>query len=741
MSKSRFRTIYAFVIVLNLLLTSVTAQQKPSEERVDVIRISTDLVQTHVTVLDKKGHFVTGLRPDQFQVQVDGKAQNISFFEEVTAGGLLDQPLATAEGGKSSFTEKDKSPTGPDQPMAQRRTVFFFLDDIHLSHNSMKRTQDALQRFVTETMGNSDQVAITSASAQLGFLQQLTNDKTVLREAIERLRLRSVDYTDGQNPPMTEYQAWAIEQNHSDVKEIFIERVCAEVLRVGSLTCSGAGMSNNAVLDEVNTRSDKRGSSGGGSTGSNRTSPSAVGGGNQARWRAERIVKERAQGITRQAAQGILGTLSSLESLVRTAAQLPERKLVVFVSDGFFINFVSSTQVYDLKRLTDFASRSGTVIYTIDARGLNSGVTDASKSGFFDPSGRMARVNLPELRTAQQALFNLAAETGGEAWLNSNNMDAGIAKAFAETSKYYLLAWRPENQAQPTDSFRKVKVVVKDQPDLVVRVAGGFFSKAPEVTSNSANATLSVDDQLLATLRASHARPNVPIIVSAGYLSSANEGLVLAASVQIATDGDVDLMGAVSDEKGTILTTLKQQLVLPAGNKNDSLITTLQFPKLPAGLLQLRIAARDSKSGRIGSAIQWIEIPNLSQNKFAVSSLFLSESASVTQGKAPKWIIRPDRKFARTGKLRFQIFVYNADQSAGAPVVHMQLELRQGGQLLVQTPGTPIETKGVTDLGRLPVDGEFPLSGFPPGRYELKLTFTDQKTKSSVSRESEFVIL
>ena len=731
MSKSS-RTICVFF----LILTTVTAQQKPADEKIDVIRISTELVQTHVTVLDKKGSFVTGLRPDQFQVQVDGKAQNISFFEEVTAGGQLDRPLAPTDPLKASTA--DKPSTAPSQSLAQRRTVFFFVDDMHLKPDSMKRTQDSLLRFVTETMGNSDQVAITTASAQLGFLQQLTSDKTVLRQAIERLKPRAVDYTDMQVPRMTEYQAYAIEQNYTDVKELFIERTCAEVLKVGSIACTGSAMSNNAVLDEVNTRSDRGGSGGGGGRGS--TSQSARN--NQDRWRAENLVKSRARIITKQAAQGILATLYSLESLVRTAAQLPERKLVVFVSDGFFINFVSSTQVYDLKRITDFATRYGTVIYTIDARGLTSGLNDASKSGFFDTSGRMARVNLGEVRAGQQPLFNLAVETGGNAWLNSNDLNAGITNAIEATSRYYLLAWRPDNQSQATENFRRVKVTVKDQPDLVVRVASGFFSKAPEVKANSAtDAALSVDDQLLAALRASYPSRDIPVTVSAGYLSSANEGLVVAASAQIVTDADVDLMGAVADDKGTILSTLKQELAPPARSANDSLITTLQFPKLPAGLIQVRIAARDRKSGRIGSAVQWVEVPNLSQNQFSVSSIFLSESAPGSQGTAPKWIIKPDRKFGRAGKFKFQAFVYNADHSAGAPVVHLQLELRREGQVLGQIPPSPVDTKGVTDLGRLPVVGEFPLADFPPGRYELKLTFIDQKTKSSVSREAEFTIL
>src|SRR5262249_39917842 len=149
---------------------------------------------------------------------------------------------------------------------------------------------------------------------------------------------------------------------------VFIEQTCKTVLQVPQAQCTGAGMTNYAVLDENNTRSDKGGSSGGGRTGSSTTGGN-VANANQYRWRAENMVQQRARVITRHSAQIILGTLSSLESLVRRAASLPQRKLLIFVSEGFFINFVSSTQVYDLRRITDAASRSGTVIYTIDARG------------------------------------------------------------------------------------------------------------------------------------------------------------------------------------------------------------------------------------------------------------------------------------------------------------------------------------------------------------------------------------
>lgn len=731
------RAFSSFSLALLLIISTGRAQQRPSEQKDDVIRIKTELVQTDVTVLDKQGRFVEGLRSEQFELLVDGKPRNISFFEQVTTGSRREAALIAARDRAGPATDKDKVTTDSTSSAVRGRTVFFFVDDMHLSPGSMKRTRETLQRFVTDTMGNSDQVAITTASGQLGFLQQLTSDKTVLGLAIERLKPRSYDVSDRQDPAMTEYQAYAIEQNHTDVKELFVEKTCELVLKVPARSCSGSGMTNNAVLDEV-------GGSGG-------ASPSATGD-NKARWRSETMVKTRARTITRQAAQVILGTLSSLESLVRRAASLPERKLLVFVSEGFFINFVSSTQVYDLRRLTDAATRTGTVIYTVDARGLTSGITDATKSGLFDQSGRLARVNLSEIRAAQQPLYNLAEETGGRAWINSNNLDAGIAQAISETSAYYLLAWRPENAAQAKDGFRQLKVNIKGRPDLVVRVSGGFFAEDPEAKANSASEkALSVNDQLLAAIRASYPKRGVPIIVSAGYLDTEKDGLVVAASTQIEreiisspdggnkADTGLDVMGAVIDVNGNILSSLTQQVNTPTDYKG-SLVTTLQFPRIPPGLNQVRIAARDSKSGRVGSVAAWVEIPNLAQGNFSLSSLFLSESAPVSQGTSQKWTIKPDRRFAKTGKLRFQAFVYNADRSTGAPKIHLQMELRQEGQMLIQTPPTPVATEGVTDLGRIPVVGEFPLEGFPPGRYELKLTLTDLKKKSAVFRQTNFTI-
>jgi hypothetical protein len=448
----------------------------------------------------------------------------------------------------------------------------------------------------------------------------------------------------------------------------------------------------------------------------------------------------------------ISATLSSLESLVRKAAVLPERKLILFISDGFFINFVSLTQVYDLRRLTDAAARTGTVIYTLEARGLTSGVTDATRSATFDNSGRLARINLQEIRAAQQPLYNLASETGGTAWANSNNFDAGISKAISETSSYYLLAWRPESTEIVKDRFRRIQVRIKDRPELTVRVRGGFFAEDPSAATAGNVSAVPVDDQLMEAIRASYPGHGMPVSLSVGYLEKPQHGLTLAASVRIERphvdsqeakgvgDVDLDFMGVVSDDGGNIVTSQKQKVTIPANQaaNAESILATFQFPKLEPGLRQVRIAARDSSSRRIGSAWQWIEIPNLKQGSLSMSSIFLTEGSPNDLSQPVK--IKTDSRYTKTGKLGFRTYVYNAAASGSAPNLVMQLQLRREGQTLIQTPALPVKTEGVKDLTRIPVVGEFPLQDFPAGRYTLHLKVTDASTKKDVSQQVDFVI-
>lgn len=753
-------------VLLSVVTTSVSTYPAASNQtnqplaqtpvQDEVIRVSTELVQTDVTVLDKSGRFVEGLQREQFELLVDGRAERISFFETVTAGTSNEAMLIAAAGSKaqsSSETDKPtiaKSPAVPNPAIDRGRTTFFFVDDLHLAPGSISRTRELLLKFVDQGMGANDRAVIATASGQLGFLQQVTDDRQILRTAVERLKYRPTSSADTLvDPPMNEYQAVAIENNDREVLGYFVDKQCEEFKRMGRGTCApDTGMTNNAVYDDSVARNRQGGTIG--------TSPGPVpmsessttrtrGTSNQMRPEAERLIKSRARTIARLAGQVTLNTLTSLESLIRTAAPIPERKLVIFISDGFFINYLTSANTYDMRRITDAALRTGTVIYTVDARGLVTGVPDASTKGGFDPQGRYTRMSMGEVMAAQDPLNSIADDTGGRAYRNSNDLAGGVVQALRESSSYYLIAWRPE-PGEAKDRFHRIEIIVKGRPDLTVRMRKGFF----EVAGTTANGNkgsgpvATVEEELLSIIRSSYPKHSLPTTLSVGYMYAPDKGMSVMASMAIETAtgnlstqaSEVDIMGAVVNEKGDVISILQQHLTSPS-SEGGRLLYTMQFPNLVSGIYQVRLATRSSQQGLTGDVRQWIEIPDTGKGQFLLGTVFLSEVRAATTQKA---VVNPELRFARTSRMRFQGQIYNAEHSSKQPELTLELQLTKDGQVIIATSASAISIQGVTDFARIPFIGEFPLNGFLPGQYELKLNITDLLTKETASGRRTFTV-
>ena len=201
-----------FVCAVVLLLSAqvlVAQQDRKPQTSDDVLRISTELVQTGVSVFDKQGRFVEGLTKEDFELQVDRRPVPISFFESIVAGSARD---------RSARRTTENDPVTEDRTAAtsvRRRTIVFFIDDRHLSLDGLGRTRKTILNFINKQMGQNDLVAIASASGNIGFLQQFTDNKEVLRAAVGRLVHVPYLVTDyGKNPgsPMTEYMALTIER-------------------------------------------------------------------------------------------------------------------------------------------------------------------------------------------------------------------------------------------------------------------------------------------------------------------------------------------------------------------------------------------------------------------------------------------------------------------------------------------------------------------------------------------------
>lgn len=739
----------------------------PSAQDVEVIRVSTELVQTDVMVFDKKGHFVDGLQRDQFELRVDGKPQSVSLFDRVVAGSQKEEQLVSARKNPAGA-----APIAPGSNVEQRgRTVVFFIDDLHLSARSVQKTRQAILEFVEKEMGSSDQVAIASASGQIGFLQQFTDNKTVLRAAVARLNHRPYTIQDagGATIPMTEYTALKVDQGDRDA----IDYYASQALRESNVKIRGTGglgpPSGGAVGQPAAPR------------------PASAG---MTRELAERLVKERANNMMRDAASVTNNTLLGLESLMRSSAQFPGRKLVFLVSDGFFLNDRNTGFGEKLKQITDAALRSGAVIYSLDARGLVS-MTD-STSNRVDPQGQLQRSNIGELAASQDPLNALAEDTGGRALLNSDALNGALTRALDETSNYYLLAWRPTEEEQKTKRYKRIEVSVIGRPELVVRLAKGYLQSQADTEMARADAggnharntrdnhtpptavavkdqpAKSVDAELNKALGAFANRRGLPTAVSVTFIDTPDNGPIITASVQASTTAldygadnkekaEVDIAGAVLNDLGKPVTSFKTRVsVAPfdSARLGDAGVVYNYKTPLKPGLYQVRTAARDQKSGKVGSASQWIEIPDLSTHKLTLSSLLLISDVTGGEAKpdaatpgmaavAPQIQFSVDRRFKKSSQLSFWIFIYNTlrgTNGASAPDVAAQIQMSSNGKAIVNSPLRKLETAGMTDLQRIPYGGQFPLANLPAGRYDLKITITDQIAKASVSEHVTFQV-
>jgi hypothetical protein len=465
---------------------------------------------------------------------------------------------------------------------------------------------------------------------------------------------------------------------------------------------------------------------------------------------------------------------------------LQGRKLVFFISDGFYLNDRNTGFGDKLKRITDAAVRAGVVVYSLDARGLVS-ETDAS-SNRADPMGRLARSNTGELSASQDPLTAIASDTGGRALLNSGSLDRVVGDALKETSNYYLLAWRPADD-QRGGKFKRLEVTIAGRPDLTVRLPRGYLdadSKTLTATADAkaanpsgaggtnasttqAAAAKSPDADLRAALGSFAPRRSVPTHLNISYLDAPGSGALLSASVQVSTlglsygaDGKqpaaVDVAGVVLNDQGKSVNGFKTRLnvnPLPTGMVQTEQASVIYNYKaqLPPGLYQVRAAARDEKSGLLGSSQQWIEIPDLTSKKLTLSSLLVGgqvfdkgakkegAAAGGAAGSLPQVQFSVDKRFARSSRLSFWIFVYNAARAANSqPDVTAQVQVFRGTEAVVTTPQRKLNTEGMNDLARIPYGGEFPLASFTPGRYVLQVTITDRAANTSATQRTFFEV-
>lgn len=724
------RKVVALGLAIGLLTTKVIAQSSPQSPQQqppprppqqqrdvqadDIVRITTELVQTDVVVTDRDDQIISDLKLSDFEVFENGKKQELQFMEFIS----VDQP------GRSEGTVKieriadriDTADTTEGGTADLRRVIGFVVDDVTIPTKELSRVRDMLTNFVNTQMRTGDLVAVVRTFGGVGLLEQFTSDKNLLRQAVTQIGPRSI-------PP---YLALGEPQAGRVLKTPSPGGVHDTSENIGDLTID-SGLFPDAPAEGVN-----------------------------------------------QTPKSYLA-LSVSNLLVNSLRQIPGRKNLVLLSGGlpmFDLNRESRlggavTDLFDA--LVNNATRAGVVINTMDVRGLTTAGAVASfadtpaKSALGggtlagndeNPSfGRGADLSLLGNRslTNDLTLRSLAGNTGGVAVGNSNDFAAGLEKILKRSRGYYRLAYKPSTKFD--NKFHKVEVKVRRSGVQV------FANAGYEAKEDRGNASATKEEQILKAAISPLAKRSLDVTAELQYLFTSNNQADLTINaflnprqLQFKRTGDrynssFDVVGFLFDHLGrsrggisqTINTDLTEQ------NYQRALATGLSYTantQLPPGYYQVRLVVRETGSGKMGTVSRYFEVPDLSQKRLLMSSILLYGINPTANDKTPE-LLPATRVISRKNDLRYATVVYNAKTEGGKPQVTSRLIISAGGKVLFQEPDQPVTTPG-SEPGQWVRLGQLALAKVPPGRYVLTLVVNDHladKKRQTISRSVDFTVV
>jgi VWFA-related protein len=703
--KKIMKVVFSCLFTLLALVSSASPQgvkptPTPSPADEDVVKISTNLIQVDVTVTDSKGKIVTDLKPEDFEIYENGEKQKISNFSFVSAA---QQPAEPKEQKEQKIT-KDAIPlpSAALRPEKIRRTIALVVDDLSLSFESTYQVRRALKKFVDEQMQDGDLVAIIRTGAGIGALQQFTSDKRQLYAAIDKVKWN----------PIGNGKIGAFAPIEPTPKQ--------------QLKAMGAPVSDEDLQDEknrINSQNDF------------------------------------------QSSVFATGTLGALKYIVTGMSELPGRKSVILLSEGFRLmerdeqGFSGSGRVLDfLKQLVDAANRSSVVFYTIDARGLQTlGFT--AQDQIIDTSAAAMEQSLSERRDelfeTQSGLTYLAAETGGFAVLNNNDIAGGVRRVITDQS-YYLIGYVPDSDTFDPAKRRFNKLEVKvNRKDVKVRYRSGFINVVDKNVAATPKTQTPVE-QLRTALMSPFAVNGLSLRLNALFGNNEKDGSFVRSLIHVPAkelkfvdqpDGMkkavFEVLAASFGDNGQVIDQIGRSYTLTAKDDmyrklmEQGFVYHFTFPVKKPGAYQYRIAIRDAQGGAVGSASQFIEVPNLKKNQLTLSSIAL-ESLSQEQWKQvsnPSGVPVGTNPMSDTALrqlkvgsiMRYGYEIYNARPSpSGKADLSLKVRVIHDGKIILDGQPRPIDAQVQKDIHHIATSAAISLgTEMAPGDYILQIIVTD----------------
>ena len=405
-----------------------------------VIRATVRQVLVPVVVTDKKGHYIADLRTPDFEVFEDGVPQKIV---ALSTTATTEQPAPPAKPAISSHSTQV-----PIQAETPRRTYLICLDVLHSAFANFGRVRAALVKFFAHEESPDSQYALIALGWKPKVILDSTRDPSAVLAAVKSKKFLDV---------IQDSEAASLARDKIQFYDVM------------------GGYCAVCACDSTGSTTDQPGCS-------------------FAKGRLQLFLessRERTSILDQNFLRG-------LTELVRATASMPTTHTILFISDGFSrfpgrelyaimdgygpkdrsFQFNPSDSEDPLKSALKLAVRSNVKFYTLDSRGLYAAASldgnqfDASVGGILPD-----KVDLNNMSVAHEntdALAQLAHQTGGLFFENSNDLLRGIRRAFADGRESYVLAYVPTNKTSD-GNYRKIKVAVKGK-NLLVNAKAGYWA-------------------------------------------------------------------------------------------------------------------------------------------------------------------------------------------------------------------------------------------------------------------------
>ena len=450
--------------------------------------------------------------------------------------------------------------------------------------------------------------------------------------------------------------------------------------------------------------------------------------------------------------------LGALQTAVKMLGQLNEKKVLVYFASGLQLNGIDNQAQF--QATTNAAIRANVSFYPVDARGLVAqsplgDATHGSPGGMGMYSGMSAMANTNNFQKSQDTLYALAADTGGKALLDNNDLSQGVVQAQKAISSYYIVGYYSANTAMD-GRFRRIKITMADA-SLKLDYRQGYYA-GKEFKKFT---TVDKERQLIDALMLGDPITELTIAMEVNYfqLNSAEYFVPVVAKIPgselaLARKGGaehtlIDFIGEVKDEYNVTVANVRDKVDIKLSGATAAQLAKQPiqydtgFTLLP-GTYSLKFLARDDETGRIGTYLNKFVVPNLNkeQKRIPISSVVLSgqrvdmRDALFTAGKDKTPTVNPliqngqklipsvTRVFSRSRDLYVYLQAYERGVPAMQPLVAF-VTFYRGQTKAFETPPLPV-TEGMDPKSKaVPLGFSLALNKLQPGRYNCQVTVVD----------------